>query len=209
MSLESATTINQLVPTNPDGSDPKGQGDDHLRLIKSTLLNTFPGITGPVTATQSDLNALVGGNAVFKRAMILMWAGNLSNIPAGWLLCNGTAATPDLTDRFVVGAGGSYAPHSAGGTATHTHGITVGGTALSTAQIPPHDHLVGVGPWTPDGIDTSGDVREPRNVIDYPGTYANLHTSAVGSGAAHDHPASAAVVDHRPPYYALAFIMKE
>lgn len=48
MGLESGVYINDLVTTNPLGSDGKNQGDDHLRLIKTTEKNTFPGFTGAV-----------------------------------------------------------------------------------------------------------------------------------------------------------------
>jgi hypothetical protein len=57
MGLESATYINGLVVTNPTAGDPRAEGDDHLRLIKSVIKNTFPNITGAVTATQTDLNS--------------------------------------------------------------------------------------------------------------------------------------------------------
>lgn len=60
MGLESATYISQLVSTNPTSTDPKSQGDDHLRLIKSTLQNTFPNVTNAITATQDELNILDG-----------------------------------------------------------------------------------------------------------------------------------------------------
>lgn len=40
--LEAATYISDLVPTNPAASDPKAQGDDHLRLIKAALQASFP-----------------------------------------------------------------------------------------------------------------------------------------------------------------------
>lgn len=54
--LETGTYINSLVNTNPTASDPVSQADDHLRLVKSTILSTFPNITGAVTATHSQLN---------------------------------------------------------------------------------------------------------------------------------------------------------
>lgn len=61
MGLEAATYISQLVATNPVGAtDPRSQGDDHLRLIKSVLLATLPALTGAVTATQGELNQLHG-----------------------------------------------------------------------------------------------------------------------------------------------------
>lgn len=58
MALEVATYINNLNPANPVGSDPLAQADDHLRLIKTTLKNTFPNIDGPVTLTDDQINAL-------------------------------------------------------------------------------------------------------------------------------------------------------
>lgn len=64
MGLETATYIHQLDASNPTSSDQKSQGDDHIRLTKATLQATLPNITGPVTATQGDLNktsALSGG----------------------------------------------------------------------------------------------------------------------------------------------------
>lgn len=61
MGLEAATHISQLVATNPVGaSDPKSQGDDHLRLIKGVLLTDFPNINAVVNATPAQLNLLVG-----------------------------------------------------------------------------------------------------------------------------------------------------
>ena len=201
MSLESATYVNQLVVSNPDGADPKGQGDDHLRLIKNTLKNTFPLLDAPVTVSSAELNNVAGGLRLTFQGMIVLWWGVVGTIPAGWLLCNGANFTPDLRDRFVVGAGGSYAPGSGGGSVTHTHGISVGGTALSVAQLPPHSHNTGT---LGDNINfTPG-----RAAAGGPANFAGVETTQTGSGAAHDHPASASTVDHRPPYYALCYIMK-
>lgn len=58
MGLESGTYVNDLVVTNPLATDPKSQGDDHLRLIKTTLKNTFPGFAGAVMVSGTD-----GGSA--------------------------------------------------------------------------------------------------------------------------------------------------
>lgn len=58
MGLETATYINGLVNTNPTAGDPVSQGDDHLRLIKSTILSTFPNISGAMTLTHTQLNQL-------------------------------------------------------------------------------------------------------------------------------------------------------
>ena len=61
MGLETGTYISDLVTTNPAGSDDPSQGDDHLRLLKTTLKTTFPNVTGAVTATHTELNALASG----------------------------------------------------------------------------------------------------------------------------------------------------
>lgn len=63
MSLESADFIPGLVATNPEGTDPKSQGDDHLRLLKHVLKTQFPAFVGaPVTKTEAQLNeGLIAG----------------------------------------------------------------------------------------------------------------------------------------------------
>lgn len=217
MALESATFINQLVPANPTGADAKGQGDDHLRLIKNTLKNTFPNITGAVTVTQAQLNALATPNQFTVPGMIVMWSGNLSSLPAGWLLCNGVGTitggltVPDLRNRFIVGAGSTYAVRTTGGTSTHTHSVTgsVTPTALTLAQMPAHSHTFGQGHVFQGagggGLYASGD--DMTNVV-----ATNPSTSTVGSGATHTHGLTitvGAAVNHLPPYYALGFIIKQ
>jgi len=52
---------------------------------------------------------------------ITLWSGALVDIPLGWALCDGTNGTPDLTDRFIVGAGSGWGPGETGGAETHTH----------------------------------------------------------------------------------------
>jgi microcystin-dependent protein len=133
MALESATYINGLVPANPLGSDAIAFADDHIRLIKSTLKATFPNITGPVNLSQDYINSMLPIGAV------IMWTGNTA--PAGWVLCNGQTVArsdgagnitaPNLLDRCVVAAGGSYPQGTAGGNAFVT---------LSASQMPVHNH---------------------------------------------------------------------
>jgi hypothetical protein len=60
MTVETATYINGLNATYPAASDPKSEGDDHLRLIKSTVKATFPNVSGAVSATHADLSAAAG-----------------------------------------------------------------------------------------------------------------------------------------------------
>jgi hypothetical protein len=65
MGLESATFIDGLNASNPiHATDPVSQGDDHVRLIKSTLLNTFPNISAAVSVTATEVNLLDGATGV-------------------------------------------------------------------------------------------------------------------------------------------------
>ena len=71
-------------------------------------------VTGTVTATSfSGVGAFVSG-------MIVLWSGAANAIPTGFVLCDGNNNTPDLRDRFVVGAGSGYAVNATGGSANAT-----------------------------------------------------------------------------------------
>lgn len=102
MGLEAGQYISDLVSTNPTGTDPRRQGDDHVRLIKSVLQNTFPNLTGAVNATQEDINKLLDISNFLPSGIIAMWSGSEADIPDGWAFCDGTgvtstgAAIPDL-----------------------------------------------------------------------------------------------------------------
>jgi hypothetical protein len=61
MPLETGTYISDLNPLNPAASDASSQGDDHLRLVKLTLKNTFPNVNGAVSATDEQLSNLASG----------------------------------------------------------------------------------------------------------------------------------------------------
>lgn len=227
MPLETASYINQLDAANPLGSDPIAAGDDHIRMIKSALKATFPNITGPVTATQAQINS------PFPTGGIIMWSGAINAIPSGWALCNGSNGTPDLRDRFVVGAGSSYAVGATGGNASttlveanlpaHTHSITTTATLGSAGahnhslSDPGHTHYSygtgafngggGGGALGRPGTGNGGDVVQPSGTgISIAGVGDHTHTITVSATAASV--GSGTSFENRPPYYALAYIMK-
>lgn len=185
MPLESAQYISQLNPENPLSTDSVSQSDDHLRTIKAAVLNSFPNIDAPVTATPEQLNYPV------PRGAILMWSGLVIDIPAGYGLCDGTNGTPDLRGRFVIGAsavGAGYQSRDIGGSdrtsmeGSHTHTIN-----NASAGVP---------------VVTTGSVQA--------GTGATVVTDVV---APPDHTHTANLVgdhDHEalPPFLALAFIQR-
>ena len=160
-----------------------------------------------VTPTAADFNT-----RLIPTGVIVMWSGSIASIPASWYLCDGTNGTPNLRDRFIVGAGTTYAVAATGGAATVT---------LTAAQIPAHTHTVS-GTTSTDGAhthtatinigstgNTSGImVANPttsdtgRVSIASAGSHSHTFsgtTSSIGSGTSHE---------NLPPYYALAYIMK-
>ena len=54
--------------------------------------------------------------------MIMLWYGSIVSIPSGWHLCDGTAGTIDLRNKFIVCAGDTYNPSDTGGSILHSHG---------------------------------------------------------------------------------------
>jgi hypothetical protein len=93
MALESATYISDLVNTNPAASDTVSQADDHLRMLKATLLTTFPSITGAITKTHSQINDLLE-----KAGGTMTGALTLSGAPT----VNLHAATKLYVDTYSV-----------------------------------------------------------------------------------------------------------
>lgn len=128
--------------------------------------------------TETGITSILGYGTLVPKFGIILWAGALADIPLGWALCDGNNGTPNLRDRFVIGAG-NLAFGATGGEATHV---------LSEAEMPAHMHLQYTG--------NSGGGGYPTGNND--GQYSR-NTSSTGSGSAHE---------NRPPYYALAYIMK-
>jgi hypothetical protein len=115
MGLESATFINGLVDTNPTSSDNANQGDNHLRLIKSTLKATFPNITGAVTVSHTDINSVTG--------KLNLTGGTLTGA------LNGTTASFSGAVTATGGLVGNASTATALQTARTINGVSFNGTA--------------------------------------------------------------------------------
>ena len=226
-----------------------------------------------VTATAAELNILDGVTAstadintasthYVPSGGIIMWSGSVASIPSGWFLCDGNNSTPDLRNRFVVGAGDTYAVDATGGADSvtlsesqipgHTHSFsattasdgahthtastasagshthTFSGTTSTTGA---HTHTVAAGnSGGADNIITTGNSRSndtsytTSSAGDHSHTFsgttgsdgAHTHSVTVDSAGAHTHSVSGTTGstgggsshENRPPYYALAYIMK-
>lgn len=155
------------------------------------------------TAASAEVNqnfddCIDGLNTAMPSGGIILWSGSIVSIPSGWYLCNGSNSTPDLRDRFVVGAGTTYAV-----------GAT-GGAAELNLQ---HSHTVNAHTHTYSGSVTTNNVVEEVNgdgsttVQDNGHNHSYSGTTSAASNSGTDNQLSA-TQDIRPPYYALAWIMK-
>lgn len=73
MPVETATYISQLNATYPAGSEDRSTADDHLRLVKSVLQNSFPNVSGAVSATHTELSMLqgsIGGTTLMAHCVL-------------------------------------------------------------------------------------------------------------------------------------------
>jgi len=105
MGLETASYISQLVDTNPVVGDPVGEGDDHLRLIKTVLQTQFPNLTaGAVNTTQTEMNLLDGVTALVTLAADQSWSGSQRGSPS--TVTDGTLDL-DTANNFHYTPGGA------------------------------------------------------------------------------------------------------
>ena len=103
---------------------------DNAKKLETT--NTGVTVTGTLAATAltGDGSALTG-IVSFVSGMILIWSGAANAIPSGWVLCNGSNSTPDLRNRFVVGAGDTFSVGATGGATSIT---------IAETNLPSHSH---------------------------------------------------------------------
>jgi hypothetical protein len=153
-------------------------------------------------------NLIVGGagGGVIPPGGIIMWSGAEVNIPAGWLLCNGSNGTPDLRNRFVVGAGtgSAYAVGATGGSA---NAVVVSHTHTATVSDPGHFHN------SPTGDEfkyygNSGIVGNGPSGLRTTDTLGITQTKTTGISVSNSTEGVSGTNANLPPYYALCYIMK-
>ena len=158
-----------------------------------------PGSSGNLLTSNGTTWASAAPPTSFVAGMIMLWSGSVASIPSGWVLCNGSSGTPDLRDRFVVGAGSTYAVDATGGSAdatlpTHTHTATV--------TDPGHAHSTTV--ITANAAGTVG--PSSSQIINF--ATQNTATAFTSITVSNANAGTSGTNANLPPYYALAYIMK-
>ena len=216
--VPSWTTLGTMSTQNANSVNISGTVQtNNFNATGAFKMNGSLGSAGQVLVSSGSSSAPTWGNA-FVTGMIMLWSGSTSSVPSGWALCNGSSGTPDLRDRFVVGAGSTYAVNATGGSAnatlpSHSHsGATSNGGA--------HTHSVYV--RNDNATNTNGDtLNRPNTGVlgDEQGTkgYRTTNgssTQLLKNSSTHTHsfttnsPGSSGTNANLPPYYALAYIMK-
>lgn len=151
---------NEIINANLTGSDTKVSGGQiinvPMRGVADDSSNEIAVPTDGTRATAGGDKILVEGDeemvreAAFEVGMLMQWYGLAANCPDGWAICDGTNGTPDMRNRFAVGAGDTYALDDVGGATTatgntgsggsHDHGGSTGNHTLTESQLPSHHH---------------------------------------------------------------------
>lgn len=194
--------------------------------VGTSIVNDKLNVNGTLQTTNLTVGTVT--NAYMPRGGIILWSGSIATIPTGWVLCDGTNSTPDLRNRFVVGAGSTYSVGETGGSTSVT---------LVAANLPPHAHsgstdaggshshsMQSAGSHTHNlwvDNDSAGAFgggprpyrREYRDSDQIEA--AGDHTHTINAGGSHSHsfttgngPGTSTAFSILPPYYALAYIMK-
>jgi hypothetical protein len=209
-----------LVTTDPakiiKGTEIDNEYNAISNAIASKADTNSPALTGTPTVptapagtntTQIASCAFALANGV-PSGCILLWSGSIASIPSGWVLCNGSNSTPDLRNRFVVGAGSTYAVGATGGSAnaivvshSHTYSGNTGTMSANNTHSHTWDFLPMQGTSTGSGSFAGGSGgSQSTNTVDINHTHSYSGTTSTQGDSATN--------ANLPPYYALAYIMK-
>lgn len=219
-------TAKDSLPTGNSGKIVKGaEIDTEFTAIASAIsskadLNS-PALTGTPTAptasaatntTQLATTAFVQTAlaSAFTSGMIMMWSGTIATIPTGWVLCNGSNSTPDLRNKFVIGAhsdtaGVAYSTVTGSNTTSGgtKDAIVVSHTHTATVTDPGHAHTLTNLATYSDTVSGGGITIQTRT-----NSNATSATATTGITVANSTEGSGGTNQNLPPYYALAYIMK-
>lgn len=210
-------TAKDTLPTGNAGKIVKGTEIDTEFVAVASAISSKADVSSPAllgtptapTASSGTNTTQIASTAFVSSAIasaltgiIAMWSGSIATIPTGWYLCNGSNGTPDLRDKFVIGASadsGGLAKTNV--TAAYTQ---TGGT--KDAITVSHTHTI----TDPGHLHTQGAIRSDNMNVGAGGfdRMSQSSTASAVTGISIDSAGSSGTNQNLPPYYALAFIMK-
>jgi microcystin-dependent protein len=177
-----------------------GADGDNFAVGGNLAVTGTSAFTGVATFALAPV--ITAGGGIIPSGGIIMWSGSIASIPSGWFLCNGSNGTPDLRNRFVVGAGSTYGVNATGGSAdaivvSHNH------TASSSVSDPGHVHTANAGLSDFDAGPFGGGRAQVVQTLTTNSAVTGISVSTSIASAG-----SSGTNANLPPYYALAYIMK-
>ena len=177
-----------LTSGDPDKVVSGAEIDNELNAIGSAITSKADKVAAATTDNLAALDAngnlkdsgVATSNANFPSGGIIMWFAGIATIPSGFVICDGNNGSPDLRNRFIVGAGDQYNRDDTGG---------LNSVTLTIDEMPSHSHSLDV------------DTNYERNGSDASSDFGGSGTNTSSTGGNQPH-------ENRPPYYALVFIMK-
>lgn len=166
-------------------------------------------VEGKDIANVETINEVSGNGSTLVKApvgSIVIWSGTADDIPTGWHLCDGTNGTPDLRDKFVLGAGTGHSVGDSGGSEE---------VKLTSTQIPTHSHTLSgynTGGNAGPGVNQYGSLMQSTNGGNFTTGNPNIMNRILFTTSnALGFPTNTNLVsahENMPPYYTLCYIMK-
>lgn len=180
-----------------------------LAVTGGLTLDGSAGTSGQVLLSAGSGNTPTWGSG-FPTGGIIMWSGTIATIPSGWYLCDGNNGTPDLRNRFIIGANaddGGAAKTNVTGTASQSGGskdaIVVSHTHTASVTDPGHVHGSFFNFFAIGSQPSGTGLARPSGGSSY-----NISSATTGITVSNSTEGSSGTNANLPPYYALAFIMK-
>ena len=210
---------------NGNSGNLPNQVDANLKYNASTNVLSAVKFSGDGSLLTNIQAGQVQGNSIFVSGMIILWSGTIASIPTGFVLCDGQFGTPDLRDKFIIGA----RQDNSGVAKSNVEGSLTQSGGSKDATIVSHDHTVDHNHGFTTGSDGAHthdyQVRlNNRNLDDDEGnqtTNTTTTTNTTASAGSHSHSGttnnsnpttsstgSSSTNANLPPYFALAYIMK-
>lgn len=196
LNVNGTATLTQALSASSGGTGTASLTANAVLLGNATsaVRTVSPGTSGNVLTSNGTTWV---SQAAFIAGMIILWSGSAASIPSGWALCDGTSGTPDLRNRFIVGAGDTYAVGTTGGSANAT---LVSHTHTASVTDPGHVHSI---------LGTSGsNFGQPLGGSPQIVSPTTTSSATTGISVGISTVGSSATNANLPPYYALCYIMK-
>jgi microcystin-dependent protein len=173
----------------------------------SELTNRRPNSSAVFPYSEGGVTYNATLNQIIPTGVIMMWSGSIASVPDGWALCNGLNGTPNLTNRFIVGAN----VDNAGIANTDITGSNTQTGGAKDAVVVSHTHTISDPGHTHNNKNNSGQQNPPsatRMLVGSGGYTTGVPTDVSYTGITISSAGTSGTNANLPPYYALAYIMK-